>query len=156
MGKHQVRIAWSRGEAAFVDARYSRSHEWHFDGGATVKASSSPFVVPPPLSDPSHVDPEEALVAAASSCHMLWFLSIAAGQGFVVDAYEDKAVGTMGRNAQGRVAMTRIELRPQVRFAGQGPTPRQLQDLHDASHECCMIANSLTTEIVVEAPVETA
>ncbi len=153
MGKHQVRIAWTRGEAAFVDARYSRAHEWVFDGGARVPASSSPFVVPPPLSDPARVDPEEALVAAASSCHMLWFLSIAAGKGFVVDAYVDDAVGIMGRNPLGKVAMTRIVLRPEITFLGQAPTARQLRELHEASHDCCMIANSLTTEIVVEEPV---
>jgi len=150
MGKHQVRISWKRGDAAFVDARYSRAHEWSFDGGATVKASSSPFVVPPPLSDPACVDPEEALVAAASSCHMLWFLSIAAGKGYVVDTYEDEAEGTMGRNDRGRVAMTRIALRPRIAFSGQAPTPRQLCEMHEASHECCMIANSLITEVVVE------
>jgi organic hydroperoxide reductase OsmC/OhrA len=153
MGKHQVRIAWRRGDAAFVDSRYSRAHEWIFDGGARVPGSSSPFVVPVPLSDPARVDPEEALVAAASSCHMLWFLSIAAGKGFVVDTYEDQAVGTMGRNAQGKVAMTRIALRPDIRFSGDGPTARQVREMHEASHGCCMVANSLITEIVVEDPV---
>ena len=153
MGKHQVRITWNRGEAPFVDSRYSRAHDWTFDGGTVVKASSSPFVVPPPYSDPSSVDPEEALVAAASSCHMLWFLSIAAGQGFVVDSYDDEAVGTMGRNDRGKVAMTRIDLRPIVQFSGQPPTARQLRELHEASHDCCMIANSLTTQIVVAEQV---
>ena len=152
MGKHVVRIDWQRGDAAFLDARYSRAHTWTFDGGAKVMASSSPFVVPPPLSDPGSVDPEEALVAAASSCHMLWFLSIAAGRGFVVDSYVDDAEGTMGRNAAGKVAMTRIDLRPAIRFTGEEPTPLQLQELHEASHACCMIANSLITEIVVTPP----
>ena len=152
MGKHVVRIAWQRGEAAFLDAQYIRAHTWTFDGGAKVMASSSPFVVPPPLSDPGSVDPEEALVAAASSCHMLWFLSIAAGRGFVVDSYVDDAEGTMGRNAAGKVAMTRIDLRPAIRFTGEEPTPLQLQELHEASHACCMIANSLITEIVVTPP----
>ena len=116
MGKHQARITWKRGDATFVDSRYSRAHVWEFDGGATVKASSSPFVVPPPLSDPTHVDPEEALVAAVSSCHMLWFLSLAAGKGFVVDSYEDEAVGQLGRNPRGQVAMTRIALHPRIAF----------------------------------------
>ena len=153
MAEHQARISWARGEAAFVDSRYSRAHAWSFDGGLTVPASSSPFVVRPPLSDPARVDPEEALVASASSCHMLWFLSIAAGQGFVVDSYVDDAVGTMGRNALGRVAMTRIVLNPRIAFSGQAPTAAQLKDLHEASHECCMIANSLITEIVVADPV---
>ena len=153
MARHGVRVTWSRNGAAFVDSQYSRAHAWTFDGGATVQASSSPSVLPPPLSDPAHVDPEEALVAAASSCHMLWFLTIAAGLGYVVDSYEDEAEGTMGRNAAGRVAMVRITLRPRILFSGQTPTPRQLQEFHAASHAHCMIANSLTTEFVVEEPV---
>ena len=153
MGKHQARIEWKRGDAPFLDARYSRAHEWIFDGGARVPGSSSPFVVPPPLSDPASVDPEEALVAAVSSCHLLWFLSIAANKGLVVDSYVDDAVGYMGRNAAGRVAMIRIALRPVIRFSGEGPSVQQLRELHEASHECCMIANSLLTEIVVEETV---
>jgi organic hydroperoxide reductase OsmC/OhrA len=153
MEKHRVHVAWERGEAPFLDSRYSRAHAWSFDGGATVPASSSPFVVPAPLSDPAGVDPEEALVAAASSCHMLWFLSIAAGRGFVVDSYADDAVGFMGRNERGRVAMVRIALRPRIAFSGHLPTPAEIHQMHEAAHDCCMIANSLATEIAVEEPV---
>ncbi|BDU76466.1 OsmC family protein [Mesoterricola sediminis] len=152
MIKHEVEISWSRGDAPFTDAKYSRAHRWVFDGGAVVMATSSPSVVPLPYSDPVFVDPEEALVAAASSCHMLWFLSIAAGRGFTVDSYEDRAVGYMGRNGEGRIAMVRIALHPCIRFAGEGPDEAQVQEMHEASHDCCMIANSLRTEVKVEAP----
>ena len=102
MAEHTATVSWDRFDAAFTDNRYSRAHRWMFDGGATIPASSSPHVVPVPMSDPMGVDPEEAFVAALSSCHMLWFLSIAAKRGFVVDHYEDQAVGTMARNDAGR------------------------------------------------------
>src|SRR5262245_60924184 len=111
-------VEWSRGGARFTDNRYSRGHVWRFDGGVAVPASSSPHVVPLPLSVAAAVDPEEAFVASLSSCHMLWFLSIAAKRGFVVDDYRDEAVGVMEKNAEGRLAMTRVTLRPAVRFSG--------------------------------------
>ena len=114
MAHHVAVVTWDRFDAAFTDNRYSRAHRWTFDGGATIPASSSPHVVPVPLSDPLGVDPEEAFVASLSSCHMLWFLSIAAGRGFVVDSYEDHAVGTMAPDASGRLAMTRVALRPSI------------------------------------------
>ena len=121
-----------------------------FDGGATIPASSSPHVVPVPMSDPMGVDPEEAFVAALSSCHMLWFLSIAAERGFVVDHYEDHAVGTMARNEAGRRAMTRVVLRPDVAFGGAPlPTPDDVHAMHEQAHHECYIANSVKTEVVV-------
>lgn len=148
---HEATVAWQRDGAVFVDRRYSRAHRWRFDGGVEVPASASPHVVPVPHSDPRAVDPEEALVAAASSCHMLTFLSLAATEGFVVDAYEDHAVGRMGRDARGRMAIVTIRLRPTIRFAGEKvPDQRALAALHEAAHEQCFIASSLTTEIVVE------
>src|SRR5512134_3111042 len=105
MGVHQASVIWERAESAkFVDNRYSRAHRWEFDGGAVVPASSSPAVVPVPLSDPAGVDPEEAFVAALASCHMLFFLSFAAKRGIVVESYRDEAVGVMGKNAEGRLA----------------------------------------------------
>jgi organic hydroperoxide reductase OsmC/OhrA len=144
-------IHWSRGEAPFTDNRYSRAHRWHFDGGVEVPASSSPNVVRVPLSVEAAVDPEEALVAALSSCHMLWFLSLAAGGGFRVDDYRDQAIGVMGKNAAGRTAMVRVTLRPRVAFSGrQLPTQRQILDLHRRAHEECFIANSVTTEVRTE------
>jgi organic hydroperoxide reductase OsmC/OhrA len=144
-------IHWTRGEAPFTDNRYSRAHRWLFDGGLEVPASSSPHVVRVPLSAQAAVDPEEALVAALSSCHMLWFLSLAAQGGFRVDDYRDQAVGIMGRNAAGRMAMVRVTLRPRVVFSGERlPTQAQILELHHRSHEECFIANSVTTEVRTE------
>src|ERR1044072_6760241 len=107
---HQYRasVTWSRGDASFTDQRYSRGHSWSFDGGITVPASSSPLSVRLPYSVAEAVDPEEGLVAALSSCHMLTFLYVAAKQGFVVDAYEDSAVGEMTKNAAGRMWVSKI------------------------------------------------
>jgi len=149
--RYTARVSWLRNGAAFIDNRYSRGHQWSFDGGTRVPASSSPSVVPLPYSVPEAVDPEEALVAAASSCHMLTFLYLAAKQRFVVDSYEDDAFGTMAKNAAGRYAIDRITLRPKIQFAGsRSPTAEELASLHHSAHEECYIANSVRCEIVVE------
>ena len=148
---HKVEVRWSRGEAIFTDNRYSRGHTWHFDGGVEVPASSSPHVVRVPYSVAAAVDPEEAFVAAISSCHMLWFLSLAADAGFRVDKYLDEAVGVMGRNAAGKTAVTRVTLQPRVTFSGEKlPTRARIDELHHKAHEECFIANSVTTEILCE------
>lgn len=152
MSAHTATIQWQRGDAAFSDGRYSRRHAWQFDGGAVVAASPSPHVVPAPWSDPAAVDPEEAFVAAIASCHMLWFLSLAAEGGFVVDRYEDAAAGTMARIAPGRQAITEVVLRPRIAFAGEHvPTAAEVEALHEAAHDRCFIANSVKTAIHVEA-----
>lgn len=151
MHRYEATIAWQRGEQQFADNRYSRAHEWSFDGGARVPASSSPLSVPVPMSVAANVDPEEALVAAASSCHMLFFLFLAAKRGFIIDSYRDAAFGVMEKNGEDKIAMTRITLRPEIVFSGTQPTTEQLQQLHHDSHEQCYIANSLKTEVVVEA-----
>ena len=143
-------VAWQRDGQDFAGQRYSRGHAWQFDGGLTVPASSSPLSVPLPMSVAANVDPEEALVAATSSCHMLFFLSLAAQRGFVIDDYRDEAVGELGKNARGRLAMTRIVLRPRIAFAGTPPSPEALAALHHDAHERCYIANSLTANVVVE------
>ncbi|PKB23385.1 OsmC family protein [Janthinobacterium sp. 64] len=143
-------VAWQRDGQDFAGQRYSRGHEWQFDGGLTVPASSSPLSVPLPMSVEANIDPEEALVAATSSCHMLFFLSLAAQRGVVIDDYRDDAVGELGKNAQGRLAMTRIVLRPRIAFAGTPPSPEALAALHHDAHERCYIANSLTADVVVE------
>ena len=145
-------IAWQRDAgAAFTDNRYSRAHVWRFDGGAEVPASSSPHIVPLPMSDPAGVDPEEAFVASLASCHMLWFLSLAAEQGWSVDAYEDAASGVLGRNAQGKLAMTVVTLHPRVVFGGDPPPAREAVDaLHHRAHEACFIANSVLTDVRCE------
>ena len=152
MHSYQARIEWQRGEGeAFVDQRYSRRHLLHFDGGAQWLGSSSPAVVPLPMSDASAVDPEEAFVASLASCHMLWFLSIAASRGFCVDHYEDPADGLMSRNEEGRMAMTLVTLRPKVVFGGTTqPTPALLHEMHHKAHDNCFIANSVKTEVRCE------
>ena len=148
--RHVARIEWRFDGAG--GGRYSRRHAWRFDGGAVVPGSSSPDVVPAPMSDPAAVDPEEALVAAAASCHMLLFLWVAQKAGFQVESYVDEAEGEMGRIAPGRMAMTRITLRPRIAFTGAAPDEAMLQRLHHEAHEACYIANSLKTEITIEAP----
>jgi organic hydroperoxide reductase OsmC/OhrA len=151
--RYEARIRWSRNGAKFTDQRYSRRHAWQFDGGVSVPASASPHVVPLPLSVAEAVDPEEALVAAASSCHMLWFLSLAAKRGLLVEEYTDDAYGVMAPDAGGKPAFARITLRPAIRFGPGGPpSPADLAMLHHAAHEECYIARSLKCEIVVEAP----
>ncbi len=152
---HLARIRWQRptGEP-FSDNRYSRRHEWQFDGGATVPASSSPHSVPLPYSDPAAVDPEEAFVAALASCHMLWFLFLAAKSGWVVDSYRDDASGVLARNAAGKFAMTVVTLRPAVAWGGaHQPDAAERARLHHAAHEACYIANSVTTDVRCE-PVD--
>lgn len=150
MHRYDARISWTRNGAKFSDNRYSRRHEWSFDGGVKVVASSSPSVVPAPYSVVEAVDPEEALVASASSCHMLWFLSLAARGGFVVESYVDEAFGVMEKNPAGRLAFSRITLRPRVQFSQKSPSAEELDALHHAAHDECFIANSLKCEVVVE------
>jgi organic hydroperoxide reductase OsmC/OhrA len=151
MSEYTAEILWQRGEQAFTDNRYSRAHRWRFDGGADVPGSSSPHSVPLPLSDPAGVDPEEAFVAALSSCHMLWFLSIAAKRGFRVDCYRDLAVGTLGQNSQHQWCMTAVTLRPQVDFsAAPQPTPAEIDAMHHEAHAQCFIAHSVTSQVRCE------
>ena len=151
MAKHTALIEWSSNGSKFTDNRYSRAHQWTFDGGAVVLASSSPHVVRVPFSDPAGVDPEEAYVAALSSCHMLWFLSIAAEQGYVVTSYRDEAEGTMAKNDADKEVVTRVVLKPAVAFAGaKTPSDEALAHLHHLAHDACFLANSVKTVIDVE------
>jgi organic hydroperoxide reductase OsmC/OhrA len=155
MSRHDVVIEW-QAEGDFARGQYSRAHVWRFDGGAEVHASSSPHVVPVPLSDPAGVDPEEALIASASSCHMLWFLDLARRAGLIVERYRDDAQGIMGRDDRGRMALLTIWLRPEITFSGRQPSAGEVEALHHEAHRQCFIANSLRTEILVEAPVRAA
>jgi organic hydroperoxide reductase OsmC/OhrA len=157
MSKYVATIRWERKpDEAFLDGRYSRAHRWSFDGGAEVPASSSPSVVRVPFSDPAGVDPEEALVASLSSCHMLFFLDFARQAKFLVESYEDAAEGVMEKGADGRVRMTRAILRPLIRFGGERrPTESVLADIHHRAHEACYISNSVTTVVTVEARSDT-
>jgi len=152
MHRYEAKISWSRNGEKFTDNCYSRGHEWSFDGGVKVPASSSPAVVRPPFLVAEAVDPEETLVAAASSCHLLSFLSLAAKRGFVVERYVDLAFGVMEKNPQGKLAFSRITLSPKIQFSPERPpSPAELEALHQAAHNECYIANSLKCEVVVEA-----
>ena len=153
MPEFTASVHWTRqsGEEEFVQQQYSRRHSWRFDGGAEVAGSSSPHSVPLPWSDEAAVDPEEAFVASLSSCHMLWFLSLAAKAGWVVDDYRDEPLGVMARNAAGRMAMTVVTLRPAVRFGGAlKPSHDALMQLHEKAHHHCYIANSVNTDVKIE------
>jgi organic hydroperoxide reductase OsmC/OhrA len=148
---YSVKITWQKNlTEAFVDNKYNRTHQWFFDGGIQVVASSSPHVVPLPMSNENAVDPEEALVASVSSCHMLWFLSIAAERKWVVENYEDNADGILGKNDLGQLAMTKITLNPKVIFNNKIlPRLEEINELHDLAHKKCFIANSLKTKIEI-------
>jgi organic hydroperoxide reductase OsmC/OhrA len=148
MATHTAELIWERGEQPFVDNRYSRRHTARFDGGVSLPLSSSPAVVPVPMSDPAAVDPEEAFVAALASCHMLWFLGLAARAGFCVDSYRDAPVGTMGRDERNRIVMREVLLSPRVVFCGDAlPTREQIAQLHHDAHAECFLANSVRCEV---------
>ncbi|HEY6451800.1 MAG TPA: OsmC family protein [Steroidobacteraceae bacterium] len=151
MSHHQAEIAWRRAvDERFVDSKYSRAHHWKFDGGATVAASSAVSSVPLPYSKVANVDPEEALVAAVSSCHMLMFLYLAARAGLVIDAYSDQAVGVLESDARGRRSITTVKLAPAIVICGLvPPTDALLERLHHEAHEECYIANSVRSQITV-------
>ncbi|MFN5468916.1 MAG: OsmC family protein [Pirellulaceae bacterium] len=144
-------VIWTRQGAPFLDLKYSRSHQWMFDGGIVVPASSSPQIVPIPMSAEHAVDPEEALIASLSSCHMLWFLSIAATRGFLVNQYRDKAIGSMGTDQRGRRFMERVVLRPVIQWEGDAPSEAEVEEMHQQAHHECFIANSVRTEVLIDA-----
>ena len=148
---YNVTIYWEKKlEEAFIDNKYSRFHKWIFDGGIEIAASSSPHVVPLPMSIESAVDPEEAFIASISSCHMLWFLSIAADRSYIVESYADHAEGILGKNEEKKLAMTKITLKPKVTFNNMTvPSREQLDELHQLAHEKCFISNSVKTDITI-------
>lgn len=146
MSEHVAEVRWIRGDREFTYDKYSRDHEWRFDGGVVVPGSANPAY----LGSPGPVDPEEAFVAALSSCHMLTFLAIAAKKRYVVDSYVDHAVGVMAKNPAGRLAITQVTLHPEISFGGdQEPDAATLDRMHHLAHEQCFIANSVTTEVTV-------
>lgn len=148
MSEHKATILWTRGGANFGYKTYSRDHIWRFENGIEVPGSAAPAY----LGNPQRVDPEAAFVAALSSCHMLTFLALASHANFIVDRYEDTAVGYLEKNAAGKFAVTRVDLRPKIVFSGERlPTAADLDRLHDKAHRECFIANSVTTEIRVAA-----
>lgn len=146
MSEFTAEIAWQRAPRPGHPDDYGRAHEWHLAGGQTLRASAAPDYA----GDPGHTNPEEALVAAVSSCHMLTFLAIAAKRGFTVTSYADRASGSLGKNAEGRLAVTEVVLRPTIAFEGNAPGADELAKLHDAAHRNCFIGNSLNTAVRVE------
>ena len=152
MSIYTATIRWSRnGAERFVKGQYSRAHQWVFDGGAVVPASASPDNVPPGTADAAGVDPEEAFIASLSSCHMLFFLDFARRAGFVVEEYVDEADGVLEKRSDGKIAMTRVTLRPRITWSGDAPDEAAIADLHHRSHEACFIANSVNTEVTVHS-----
>lgn len=147
MSQHEATLSWSRGGRGFGYEEYPRDHTWRFDGGTEVRATAAPDY----RGNPALVDPEEAFVAAVASCHMLTFLAIASRKRLVVDRYDDTATGFMEKNADGKLAITRVVLRPKIAFSGTAPPAEALARLHESAHANCFIANSVRSEIVVEA-----
>ncbi len=146
MSEHRVTINWQRGGADFDYKSYSRDHTWRFAGGREIAASAAEAY----LGNPALVDPEAAFVASLGSCHMLTFLAVAAHRGLTVDAYEDDAVGFLEKNDKGKLAVTRVVLRPRIVFGGEAPAPAVVDQMHDKAHRECFIANSVLTEVEVE------
>src|SRR5437764_2637477 len=146
MSEHKVTLRWERGGAEFSYQNYPRDHIWSFDGGHTMTATAAPAY----LGNPANVDPEEAFGSSLSSCHMLTLLAIACKQKFVLDDYTDEAVGHMEKNAEGRLAITRVELHPKITWSGEKkPTAEELDKMHHGAHDQCFIANSVKTEVTV-------
>ncbi|MDR3405361.1 MAG: OsmC family protein [Chthoniobacter sp.] len=153
MHEYKATIEWKNQGPDFLKGRYSREHTWTFDGGVTVPASSSPHVVPVPMSNPANVDPEEAYVASLSSCHMLTFVWLAGKKGFLVESYRDEATGVMAKNERGSFWVSKVTLHPRIVWGGdKQPDAAEIDALHHRSHEECYIANSVKTEITVSAP----
>jgi organic hydroperoxide reductase OsmC/OhrA len=142
MSEHRISLKWDRESEDFSYKTYNREHEIRFKNGVTLNASAAVAF----LGKPDCVDPEEMFVAAYSSCHMLTFLAIAAKKNLVVDSYEDAAVGYLRKNAEGKLAITHIELSPVVQFTGNSPSAAELAEMHTKSHEECFIANSTKVE----------
>ena len=150
MSAHKAIIRWKLSGPDFPKGKYSREHTWHFDGGAAVVASAAPSVVPAPWSSPAGVDPEEAFVASIASCHMLTFVFLASRQGYIVESYEDEAVGSMGKNENGVPWVSAVTLNPRIVYGGdKRPGPAEVEKLHHAAHDQCFIANSVLTRITV-------
>lgn len=151
MNKYIATVEWKLSEGeAFTENKYSRDHTWKFDGGLEVPATASPHFVPAPYVTERNVDPEEAFVASLSSCHMLFVLALAGKDKWVVESYSDQAFGIIGKNSEGKIAVTTVTLQPKIVFQGEAPSAEKINELHHAAHERCFIANSVKCEIQIE------
>jgi organic hydroperoxide reductase OsmC/OhrA len=151
MSEHKAKIQWKFSQGDFLKGTYSREHSWTFDGGVTVPASSSPFAVRVPFSNPANVDPEEAFVASLSSCHMLTFLYVASRKGFEIMSYEDDAVGVLTKNEHGNLWVSSVVLHPRITYGAKTPTREEEDQMHHAAHDQCFIANSVKTDVKVSS-----
>jgi organic hydroperoxide reductase OsmC/OhrA len=156
MPTYKAGIQWKRNGARFVDQKYQRIHTWTFENGLKLQAAASPHIVGASFTDTSVIDPEEAFTASVGSCHMLWFLSLAAGRGFVVNRYLDQSEGTLEKNSEGRMAMTKVLIQPVVSFdAENAPSEDVFLKLHQQAHRKCFIANSVKSDIEIFPKMET-
>jgi organic hydroperoxide reductase OsmC/OhrA len=153
MSEYKATVEWRRQTGDFDYKTYNRSHTLAFEGGIRVPASAAPANIPPTAAGAPGVDPEQAFVASLYACHMLWFLHLASRAKFVVDRYVDEASGVLEKNAEGRMAMTRVTLRPVVTYPGRAPSAEEHRQLHEGAHDKCFIANSVKTEVVIEPRV---
>lgn len=150
--KVKSRIVWRKeADEIFLDGKYERTHQWIMNDGAKIDVSASPEIVPMPMSDPSLIDPEEAFLSSISSCHMLFFLSIAAKKKIIVEVYEDTPIALMGNNENGKMAILSIELQPIVKFVGdKQPTDATVKRMHQLAHANCFLANSINAKITIK------
>jgi len=153
MSEHKASIHWDRGPSSgpdFLKGRFSRAHNWSFDGGTTVPASASPSVVPAAYCNVAGIDPEEAFVASIASCHMLTYIYLASKQGFQIDGYHDDAVGLLSKNDSGALWISAVTLHPRISYDGEKkPTTAEEDRLHHQAHEQCFITNSIKTAVTV-------
>ena len=148
MSDHRAVIEWSRDGQEFVYETYSRKHALRFEGAITVPGNAAPANIPKTVPPAPGVDPEQAFIASLSSCHMLWFLHLACQKNWIVERYTDEAVGLLDKTW-----MSKVTLRPRVHFSGRAPSESEHRALHERAHEKCFIANSVKTEVVVEARI---
>ena len=147
MSGYKVNLLWKEESEDFSYKNYTRTHAWTFGGGIRIQASAAPEY----LGKAEFVNPEEAFAASLSSCHLLTFLAIAAMKKFRVKSYEDNAVAFLGKNSNGKMAVSKVVLRPKVAFAGDHiPDEAEIHEMHDKAHEGCFLSNSVLTEVLVE------
>jgi organic hydroperoxide reductase OsmC/OhrA len=149
MSLHRARIEWQRGGVSFEVNKYSRAHRIEFEPSVSLAGIAAKDNIPPGAPHSPGADPEQLFVASLSACHMLWFIGLASGRRLVVNRYVDEAEGFLEKNSEGRIAMTRVTLRPAVEFDAP-PPPAVLAELHHKAHDRCFIANSVKTEVIIE------
>jgi organic hydroperoxide reductase OsmC/OhrA len=145
--KYTSHLSWNRGDAAFTPKTYDRTHSITFGGGIAVEGSAAPEF----LGKAALVNPEELFVASISSCFMLTFVYLACTKNLVVNSYTAEATGTLGKNEEGKMAMTEVVLKPSIQFENnQQPDPAVLQDLFHKAHDMCFISCSVKTKVSVQ------